>query len=232
MKNRTANSTLLALFTGVKNGLAVLVDPDKFDADTTAVFLRNLPVNTSMIFVGGSTVAEGMTEKLIEQMKLFTAKPILLFPGDVSQIAQNADGLLFLSLVSGRNPEYLIGQQIKSVPQLEQSSLEVISTAYILIDGGNISAVARITGTQPMSQDDVLAIVHTAKAAAYMGMKLVYLEAGSGALNPVRPEIISEVKKAISVPLLVGGGIRTESQKQAAYDAGADMVVMGTIFEN
>ncbi|QNJ97256.1 geranylgeranylglyceryl/heptaprenylglyceryl phosphate synthase [Constantimarinum furrinae] len=231
MKSHTVKKTILSRLNVIKNGLAILIDPDKFDIENTATFLRKLPSHTAMLFVGGSTVPYGMTKDLIDKLKLFTAKPIVLFPGDVSQIVPNADGLLFLSLVSGRNPEYLIGQQIKAVQHLKQTELEVIPTAYLLIDGGNISAVEGVTGTSPMSQNDITGIVDTATASEYLGMKLVYLEAGSGALNPVRSEIIAAVKEAISIPLLVGGGIRTEAQKQAAYDAGADLVVMGTAFE-
>ena len=124
-----------------KKLLAILIDPEKFDLENTAFFLRNLPVATTHLFVGGSTVPEGMTEHLIKELKLYTAKPILLFPGDVSQITVVANGLLFLSLLSGRNPEYLIEQQIKAVSKLRGSALEVIPTGYILIDGQNKSAV-------------------------------------------------------------------------------------------
>jgi len=154
-----------------------------------------------------------------------------LFPGDYSQLTNEADAVLFLSLLSGRNTEYLIGQQLKSVSFLQNASLEVISTGYILIDGGTISAVERVSETKPLTQSNSNAIVETALAGQYMGAKLIYLEAGSGARIAVQAEIISEVKKAIEIPLIVGGGIRTEEQKLIAYDAGADMVVMGTVFE-
>lgn len=139
---------------------------------------------------------------------------------------------MFLTLLSGRNAEYLVGQQIKSISQLKNSNLEIISTGYILIDGGNDSAVSKVTKTEPLSQKNIEVIVHTALAGQFMGAKLIYLEAGSGAKFPVKTEIISEVKKTINIPLIVGGGIKTESQKQAAYNAGADMVVMGTAFED
>ncbi|MEZ4874365.1 MAG: geranylgeranylglyceryl/heptaprenylglyceryl phosphate synthase [Flavobacteriaceae bacterium] len=211
--------------------MAILIDPEKFEIERAASFLRSLPKETTHLFVGGSTVPEGMTEALVKELKLYTAKPIILFPGNVSQITRHADGLLFLSLLSGRNPEYLIEQHIKAVPKLRGTSLEIIPTAYILIEGGNESAVANVTHTAPLPQEDIPLIVDTAKAGEWMGKKLVYLEAGSGAKNPVSPEIVSAVKKELSIPLIVGGGIKTEAQLKQTYEAGADMIVMGTAFE-
>jgi len=212
--------------------LAILIDPEKFALENTASFLRNLPSQTTHIFVGGSTVPEGSTASLIREIKLYTAKPVILFPGDVSQITETADGLLFLSLLSGRNPEYLIEQQVKAVSKLRGSQLEVISTGYILINGANESAIARVTNTQPIDQININAIVDTAKAGELMGAKLMYLEAGSGAKVPVSSEIINAVKKELAIPLIVGGGIKTKEQMEQAYNAGATMIVMGTAFEN
>ena len=222
---------LLAMMSERKKCLAILVDPDKFDATNTASFFNIIPSETTHIFVGGSTVANGHTEVTVNAIKKQSELPVFLFPGDYSQITETADAVLFLSLLSGRNAEYLIGQQVQSIPKLRESALEVISTGYILVDGGNESAVARITGTAPISQNNKEKIVHTALAGCYMGAKLLYLEAGSGAKFPVHPEVISAVRKAIQIPLLVGGGIRTIAQKQEAYNAGADLVVMGTVFE-
>ncbi len=181
--------------------------------------------------MGGSTVANGETEATVQALKAETKLPIFLFPGDHSQITPLADALLFLTLLSGRNAEYLVGQQIKSISKLKNSPLEIISTGYILINGGNDSAASKGTKTEPLPQENIENIVHTALAGQFMGAKLIYLEAGSGAKFPVKPEIISEVKKAINIPLIVGGGIKTEAQKNTAYEAGADMVVMGTAFE-
>ncbi len=211
--------------------LAILIDPDKFNSSETKSFLKKLPKKTTHLFVGGSTVANGETEATVKALKAETKLPIFLFPGDHSQITPLADALLFLTLLSGRNAEYLVGQQIKSISKLKNSPLEIISTGYILIDGGNDSAVSKVTNTEPLPQENIENIVHTALAGQFMGAKLIYLEAGSGAKFPVKPEIISEVKKAINIPLIVGGGIKTEAQKNTAYEAGADMVVMGTAFE-
>ncbi len=216
---------------GNKKQLAILIDPDKFDIAEAVPFLNKIPAQTTHLFVGGSTVKNGETEETVKALKVNSKLPIFLFPGDYSHITPLADALLFLMLLSGRNAEYLIGQQIKSISKLKNAALEIISTGYILIDGGNNSAVSKVTQTQPLSQNNVEEIVHTALAGQYMGAKLIYLEAGSGAKFPVNPAIISEVKKNIKIPLIVGGGIRTETQKQLAYEAGADMVVMGTAFE-
>ncbi len=211
--------------------LTILIDPDKFDVSQTKPFLNKIPRETTHLFVGGSTVTNGETEKTVKALKAETKLPIFLFPGDYSQITPLADALLFLTLLSGRNAEYLVGQQVKSISKLRDSSVETIPTGYILIDGGNDSAVSRVTQTEPLPQENLELIVNTALAGQFMGAKLIYLEAGSGAKFSIKPEIISEVKKAIKIPLIVGGGIKTESQKEIAYGAGADMVVMGTAYE-
>jgi putative glycerol-1-phosphate prenyltransferase len=227
----TVYSDLTKAIANGKKLLAILIDPDKFDTRNVDAFLKRIPKATTHLFVGGSTATNGHTQAAVQAFRNSVALPIVLFPGHHSQITATADALLFLSLLSGRNAEYLIGQQVKAVDALKNSSLETIATGYILIDGGNQSAVARVSGTQPLCQNDVQTIVHTALAGQYMGAKLLYLEAGSGAAIPVAPKIISEVKKAIAIPLIVGGGIKTQQQLQNAHNAGADLVVMGTAFE-
>lgn len=214
-----------------KKLLAVLVDPDKFNEDRTGDFIRKLPAEVFLLLVGGSTVDASQTDVTVRALKEKTKLPVVLFPGDVSQISLLADGILFLSLLSGRNPEYLIEQQIKAAPVLQKSCLEVIPTGYILLNGGKKSAVERVTGTRPIPQDRVDLITHTALAGEYSGKKMIYLEAGSGAEIPVLPEIIAGLKKVLSIPLIVGGGIRSREQLNRAYDAGADLVVIGTAFE-
>ncbi|MGY5849108.1 phosphoglycerol geranylgeranyltransferase [Salegentibacter sp. F14] len=211
--------------------LSILIDPDKFEKNQAKNFLSRIPGNTSHIFIGGSTVAQKKTEEIVKVIKAKTQLPVFLFPGDHTQITREADAILFLSLISGRNPEYLIGQQVKSVPKLKNSDLEIIPTGYILIDGGSKSAVQRVSNTMPISQLEVDTIVNTALAGQYSGKKLIYLEAGSGARKPVSQEIITAVKKAIDVPLLVGGGIRTTIQQKEAYEAGVDLLIMGSHFE-
>ena len=224
--------SILKMISEKKKGLAILIDPEKFDISEAATFLKGIPKQTTHIFIGGSTTSQGETEASVIAVKAHSLLPVILFPGDFLQLTEKADAVLFLSLLSGRNSEYLIGQQLKSVPRLKKLDLEIIPTGYILLEGGNESAVARVTNTLPMSQDDIDAIVHTALAGQFMGAKLIYLEAGSGANYQVRTNVIKAVKKEINIPLIVGGGIRTEVQKKAAYIAGADMVVMGTAFES
>lgn len=211
--------------------LTVLIDPDKFEEEDTAVFLEKLPSGVSFLLVGGSTVDPCKTDKTVAAMKAHSALPVILFPGDVSQVSLLADGILFLSLLSGRNPEYLIEQQIKAAPLLHKSSLEVIPTGYILLDGGNKSSVEKISRTRPIPQDNIDLIINTALAGEFSGKKLIYLEAGSGARSTVLPQVISEVKKAISIPLVVGGGICSRRQLDAIYEAGADIAVLGTVLE-
>lgn len=211
--------------------LAVLIDPEKFSEKESPNLLEGLPGETSFLFVGGSTVKEGRTCEVVKFLKNVSSLPIILFPGDQSQISPHADALLFLSLISGRNPEYLIEQQVRSVEKLKNTQLEIIPTGYILIDGNSDSAVARVSNTLPMPQTDVQAIVNTALAGQYSGKNLIYLEAGSGAKTPVSPQIIKAVKQEISIPLIVGGGIRSYEQMTIAYNAGADIVVIGTAFE-
>lgn len=212
--------------------LAVLIDPEKMKPEGLSSFLEL--VNSSIathIFVGGSTVPEEITEVLVLEIKKHTQLPILLFPGDVTQITDKADALLFLSLISGRNPDYLIGKHVESISKLRDSSLEIIPTGYILIENGKETSVQKVTGTKPMSRDHVQQIADTAKAGELLGMKLIYLEAGSGALHPISCEIISKVKQDLNIPLIVGGGIRSKEQLETAYQSGADLVVIGTAFE-
>jgi len=215
-----------------KELLAILIDPDKVTLEMVSELLRK--VNNSIvthIFVGGSTVDEFATEKLVSEIKKYTKLPIILFPGDISQITDQADALLFLSLISGRNPEYLIGKHVASVSKLRQMHLEVIPTGYLLIENGKETAVQKVTDTKPMSKDSVQEIVDTAIAGELLGMKLIYLEAGSGAIHPISSNIISSVQKEIKVPLIVGGGIRSKKQLEDAYASGANLVVIGTAFE-
>ena len=212
--------------------LAILLDPDKTTfEEIPAISKRIDKLNANFIFVGGSFVEDGITSIFAKTLKQHTKIPVILFPGDYSQVTNNADGLLFLSLLSGRNPEYLIEQQIKAVPFLKNSTLEIIPTGYILIDGGTNSSVLKISKTLPISNTNIELAVATAVAGMYKGKQLIYLEAGSGAITPVSANLISEVKKNISIPLIVGGGIRTKKDLDNAYKNGADLVVIGTAFE-
>lgn len=213
--------------------LAILLDPDKtFIKEIPEIISKIEKLKANYIFVGGSFVKNGTTDSFVKTIKQLTKILVVLFPGDYSQVTNNADGLLFLSLLSGRNPEYLIEQQIKSVPYLKNSSLEIIPTGYILIDGGTNSSVLKISKTTPIPQDNINLATSTAIAGMYKGKQLIYLEAGSGAKIPVSTQLIETVKNNISIPLIVGGGIRTQKDLNNAYKNGADLVVIGTAFEN
>ena len=211
--------------------LAILLDPEKANLDM-------LPISDSChpdyLFVGGST--GGDTTEFVKRLRVKSEElrvkiPIILFPGNSSQFTPEADGILFLSLLSGNNPEYLVNQQIKSARRIYESHMDFVPTAYILIDGGVETSTMRVTQTKPLDPADVDTIVDTCIAAQMMGKKAIYLEAGSGAVTPVSADLIKAVRSHTSVTLIVGGGIRTPEAMQAAYDAGADIVVIGNHFE-
>ncbi|ESU23120.1 geranylgeranylglyceryl phosphate synthase [Flavobacterium enshiense DK69] len=213
--------------------LAVLLDPDKIVLDELAVLadkINNSPA--THVFVGGSIVEANIIDELIVRLKHKIELPIFLFPGNPSQISDKADAILFLTLLSGRNPDYLIEHQVNAVPVLKKTKLEVISTGYILIESGTQTAVERVSKTNPLDREDPDYAVQTALAGEFIGNKLVYLEAGSGAKNAVPLEMIRKVSDNIQVPVIVGGGIRTKKAIDDAYDSGADLVVIGTAFEN
>lgn len=213
--------------------LAVLIDPDKMKLKGLSDFMMKLNNSKAThVFVGGSTVEDKITEVLVIEIKKHTKLPVILFPGDITQITNEADALLFLSLLSGRNPDYLIDKHVKAIPKLRGSKLEVIPTGYLLIENGKETSVQRVTQTKPIAKNDIQLVVDTASAGELLGMKLIYLEAGSGALHPVSENIIKAVKQEIKIPLIVGGGIKSIEQLENAYKSGADIVVIGTAFEN
>ena len=211
--------------------LAILLDPEKADLSRLSFSECCHP---DYFFVGGST--GGDTTAFVRALKSQMADcelqiPIVLFPGNSSQFTSAADSVLYLSLLSGRNPEYLVDQQIASARVISESGVDSIPTAYILIDGGVETSTMRVTGTKPLNPSDIKTIVDTAIAAELMGKRAIYLEAGSGARRPVPTEVIKAVRAKISVMLIVGGGIRTPEAMQKAYSAGADIVVIGNHFE-
>ncbi len=183
-----------------------------------------------LIFVGGSQLSESIKDT-VNEIKSRCNVPVVMFPGNSNQFADNVDAMLFLSLVSGRNPKYLIEQQIEAAPIIKKSNVETIPTGYILIDGGRKSAVQEISYTTPYKKTNIELIVNTAIASELLGHKMVYLEAGSGALEPVNPEIITAVKSAINIPLIVGGGISNRETYDKIVAAGADIVVIGNHLE-
>ena len=213
--------------------LAILLDPDKIDLKNIEFLMSKINQSPAThIFIGGSEVKSTAINELIHSVKQNCQLPTVLFPGNPSQIAQNADAILFLSLISGRNPDYLIEHQVNAIPFLLNSNLEIIPTGYILIESDTKTAVERVSKTKPIDRNNIELVVQTALAGEYLGKKMIYLEAGSGANLAVPLEMIQKVAKAISIPLIVGGGIRSKKAIENAYVAGADLVVIGTAFEN
>jgi phosphoglycerol geranylgeranyltransferase len=216
-----------------KKLLAILIDPDKVSMESVNNLIQKINQSPAThILVGGSSFEGTHLDELIIELKSKTNLPIVLFPGNPSQISDKADGILFLTLLSGRNPDYLIEHHVNAVPILNKTNLEVISTGYILIESGSETAVERVSQTKPLNRNNPEYVLQTAQAGVFIGAKLMYLEAGSGAKWTVPTDMISLVSQNINVPLLVGGGIRSKAEMDAAYQAGADMVVIGTAFEN
>ena len=206
--------------------LVVLIDPDKPAAVEAVCPYLSLP---DMIFIGGSTGDQ--CETCIAQLRQTTERPILLFPGNIEQFTPTADALLFLSLLNARTPDVLIQPHIHIAQQVLQSGIETIPMGYILIDGDRKSSVEIATQCIPIPQNNIREIVSTAIAGQLLGKQLIYLEAGSGAKTPISAEIIHAVRAQLSVPLIVGGGITTPEAMLHAFEAGADVVVIGNHFE-
>jgi phosphoglycerol geranylgeranyltransferase len=216
-----------------KKGLAVLLDPDKVDLTAlTDLLLDAYTHKVDFIFVGGSLLAATQVDTLVQFIKKRSTIPVILFPGNVVQISENANAILFLSLVSGRNPEYLIGQHVIAAPLLKQSSLEVLPTGYMLIDGGKPTSVSYISNTSPIPADKPQLAMATALASELLGHKLIYADAGSGALHCISPKMIQSIATSCSLPLIIGGGINTVEKAIDAWIAGADLIVVGTKLEN
>lgn len=211
--------------------LAVLIDPDKQSLNETENFAKSIEKSSvDYIFVGSSYML-GNLDKCIEAIKANTQKPVIIFPGHASHLSDKADAILLLSLISGRNPEFLIGNHVVAAATLMQMDIEVISTSYMLIDGGKTTSVEYVSNTRPIPADKCDIAIATAVAGEMLGHKMAYLEAGSGALNPVQDKMIAAVKKSIKSPLIVGGGLRNVETIKEKFNAGADIVVVGTAFE-
>jgi putative glycerol-1-phosphate prenyltransferase len=217
----------------LKKQIAVLIDPDKTD---NIKLQKTIEVaekaNIDFFLVGGSLLLKNNLDDVITFIKKNTKKKVFLFPGSPSQISNKADGILLLSLISGRNADLLIGNHVQAAPLLKQSKLKIIPTGYILIDSGTATTVSYISNTTPIPANKPEIAACTALAGEQLGLNVIYLEAGSGAINAVSKETIKTVKKMITIPLIVGGGIRNVSQIETAFKAGADIVVIGTAIEN
>ena len=217
-----------------KKKLAILIDPDKASASYLEEILSVLEkkkIENVFFFVGGSVIFDGNTKKTIQFLKERTKKQIILFPGTNTYISEDADAFLLLSLISGRNPEWLISRHVATAIKLKKTNIETISTSYLLIACGKPRSVHYISDTQAIPSDKSEIAVATAVAGEMIGHKLCYLEAGSGADYPVPTEMIEKVKQNIKIPLIVGGGINNTQQAQQILDAGADVLVVGNAFE-
>lgn len=213
--------------------LAVLVDPDNLKVDTIEQFVTGLDEQfVDVILFGGSLITENKLSEKLAMLKKFSNLPVYLFPGNSIQLSKEADGILFLSLLSGRNAEFLIGQQVVAAPFLKQSGLDVLSTAYLMIDGGKLTTAHYMSNTLPIPNNKPEIAVNTAIAAEFMGFKCIYLDSGSGADKPVSVDVISAIKANVSLPIIVGGGINSIDKAKQVKLAGADMIVIGTAFEN
>ena len=212
-------------------GYLVLVDPDRIKLKEIPSFAqRAQAAGVDGVLLGGSFLTNDLSI-IAETLKKSTDLPIILFPGSAMQVTPHADAILFMSLLSGRNANYLIGEQVKAAPMIQRVGLETISTGYILIDGGQQTAVSFISNTTPIPNDKAEIAWAHALAAQYLGMKLIYLEAGSGAKKPVPDQIIHSVRKQVTVPIIVGGGIRSPEVARKKVAAGAQFVVTGNVIE-
>jgi len=217
--------------TGQK-GIAVLLDPDKVEQDAFSALLiqaNHFPVD--FFFVGGSLVTEYTHRELIAAVREHTDTPVILFPGNSLHIEPSADGILLLSLISGRNPEFLIGQHVIAAPLLRKSGLEILPTGYMVVDSGTQTTVSYISGTMPLPHDKPSVAACTAMAGEMLGLQIIYMDAGSGARWPVSAAMIRAVREAVDLPIVVGGGINTPERAAAALEAGADLIVVGNSLE-
>lgn len=224
--------TLLEKKRNGKKSFAVLIDPDNISKESLNTLI-NLSLNAKVdyLFVGGSLMISNQLDDCIQWVKKACDIPVLLFPGSPLQISTHADALLYLSLISGRNPDLLIGQHVVSAPLVKKSGLEIISTGYMVIDGGAPTTVSYISNSTPIPADKADIAMCTAMAAEMLGMKLIYMDAGSGAKKAISENMISTVVKNIHLPLIVGGGIRDAEKAYRNCEAGADVIVVGNAIE-
>ena len=233
MKSRSFYRNLLEARNSGTKQLAVLVDPDSLDPQETARLGKlGARAQIEYFFVGGSLLMRGCLDDCLEALKENAPDiPVVLFPGSTYQVSDKADAILFLSLISGRNPEYLIGQHVMAAPFIRKSGLEVISTGYVLIDGGSPSSVAYMSNTRPIPAGKCDLARSTVMAGEMLGMRAMYLDAGSGAKSPVSRSMIESVREVTELPLIVGGGIRSAAKAVESLQAGADLIVVGNGLE-
>ena len=215
-----------------KKLFAVLVDPDKYDDNSLLDLVKvSEGGHVHYFFVGGSLMTSGKFEHTIDVLKSTSRIPIIIFPGSSMQISAKADAILFLSLISGRNPEYLIGQQVIAAPHITAANLETLATGYMLIESENNTTANYISNTMPIPRDKADIAACTAMAGEMLGLKLIYLDGGSGAHSVIPAEMVKKVKETTNLPIIVGGGITTAEQASRVWSSGADMIVVGNAIE-
>lgn len=227
------SATLMDRRKSGKKSIAVLLDPDKVDETPHLLPLLNLANENLVDFflVGGSLITTTNLSQVVRTIKENVNIPVVLFPGNNMQIDPSADALLFLSLISGRNPELLIGQHVVAAPIIRNTRLEVVPTGYMLINSGKLTSVAYISNTMPIPDDKYSLAASTAMAGEMLGLQCIYLDAGSGAEKEISAKMIASVRKVVNVPLIVGGGINSTQKALTALEAGADMIVIGNALE-
>jgi len=216
-----------------KKKFAVLVDPDKYSGSQLidlATMAQKAMV--SYLLVGGSLLAEDNLDQTLKIIKDHSDIPVIIFPGDVMQINSRADGILLLSLISGRNPELLIGKHVIAAPYLKKSGLEILPTGYMIIDSGRPTTASYMSNTMPIPHDKTEIAVTTAMAGEMLGFKLIYMDGGSGAQYAISNEMIEKVRENISIPLVIGGGIRSPKEAEEKFKSGADLIVVGNAIES
>ncbi len=223
---------IIDLFQKKKKQLAVLIDPDKLSDNQYAdIAKKSQQAGVNFLFVGGSLLTSDSLFRCIRILKENSDIPVVLFPGNTYQVSRNADAMLFLSLISGRNPDMLIGMHVIAAPYVKLSGVETIPTGYMLIDSGNPTSVTYMSNSFPIPRDKKDIAACTAMAGEMLGLRMIFMDAGSGAKSTVSEEMISFVKGSIEVPLIIGGGIRTPEKAKSILDAGADTIVIGNRFE-
>lgn len=229
---RSLHSLLMDAKGSNRTLFAMLIDPDKKPDEVFYERVLNASkAGVNLFFVGGSLLQDDFLEQTVDVLKSVSNVPVVLFPGSAMQITKNADAILFLSLISGRNPDLLIGQQVVAAPYVKKSGLESIATGYMLIDGGTMTTAHYISQTRPIPSSNIAVAVNTALAGEMLGLSAIYLDCGSGAKAPVSADMIRAVSEAVDIPVIVGGGIRTTHEVESAAKAGATVVVVGNALE-
>lgn len=216
-----------------KKMLAALIDPDKNDERSLLKLIRHCEnAEIDFLFIGGSLMVKDRLNTTIDIVKSHSSLPCILFPGSVMQISPRADAILFLSLISGRNPELLIGNQVIAAPYILEAGIQTIATGYMLIHCGNFTTAHYMSGSMPIPSHKYDIAAMTALAGQMLGLQTIYMDGGSGAAHPVEPGMISAVRRQVSIPIIVGGGVRTDEQARQAFEAGADILVVGNALES